>query len=147
MADLTEAALQTQLQQAMKSRDLLRTSVLRGIIAGIKNARVEQRGAELSTEQIAAVVRRELRKRDETIEFARQGQREDVLRQNEAERALLAVLLPAPLGPEELEAAVRRYRDEGAVAIGEVMRRLQVEFPGRIDGKRASEVARRLLAG
>jgi hypothetical protein len=147
VAELTEAALQTRLKQAMKGRDVLQTSVLRGVIAGIKNARVEQRGTELSSEQVIAVVRRELKKRDEVIEFARQGQREDVLRQNQAERAVLAALLPPTLDPSELEAAVRRYCDEGASAIGEVMRRLQGEFPGRIDGKLANAVARRILAG
>ena len=146
MAELSEGSLQTQLQQAMKARDTLRVSVLRGIISGIKNAKVEQRGSALTAEQITAIVRRELKKRDEAIEFARQGRRDDVLQQNEAERALLSALLPTPLTAAELEAAVRRLREEGAGALGEVMRRLQGEFPGRVDGRQASEIARRVLA-
>ncbi len=143
---IKESVLQEQLHRAMKARDTTRVSVLRGVIAGIKNAKVEQRVQELPGDQIAAVVRRELKKRDEAMEFARQGRRDDVLQQNEAERAILSALLPAMLTPEETEDTIRRFRAEGASALGEIMKRLQSEFPGRIDGKRASEIAKLLLA-
>lgn len=143
---IKESVLQEQLHRAMKARDTTRVSVLRGVIAGIKNAKVEQRVQELPGDQIAAVVRRELKKRDEAMEFARQGRRDDVLQQNEAERAILSALLPAMLTPEETEDTIRRFRAEGASGLGEIMKRLQSEFPGRIDGKRASEIAKLLLA-
>ena len=143
--DLNEVALVAEMQGAMKARDALRVNVLRGLIAAIKNAKVEQRVGTLRAEQITQIVRREVKMRDEVIELARRGGRRDVVEQNEAERAILERLLPALLTADEIEAAVRRLRAEGAASIGEIMRKLQTEFPGRIDGKRASETARRVL--
>lgn len=145
--ELNEAALVAEMQRAMKAREALRVNVLRGLLAAIKNVKVEQRVGELRSEQIAQLVRREVKMRDEVLELARRGQRSDVIEQNEAERAMLERLLPAALTPEELEAAVRRLHADGAASLGEIMRKLQTEFPGRIDGKQASEAARQVLGG
>ncbi len=145
--ELNEAALIAEMQRAMKAREALRVNVLRGLLAAIKNVKVEQRVGELRSEQIAQLVRREVKMRDEVLELARRGQRSDVIEQNEAERAILERMLPAMLTTEELDAAVRRLHADGAASIGEIMRRLQTEFPGRVDGKKASETARRVLGG
>jgi hypothetical protein len=131
----------------MKARDATRVSVLRGVIAAIKNARVEHRGAAVTEDQIVALVRREVKQRHEVVELARQGGRRDVLEQTERELAILDSLLPAVLTPEELDAAVRGLYAAGATSIGEIMRGLQAGYPGRVDGKAASTVARRVLAG
>lgn len=143
--ELNEAALVADMQRAMKARDARRVSVLRGLLAAIKNAKVEHRAAALRPDQIAQLVRREVKMRDEVLELARRGGRDDVVEQNEAERAILERLLPAPLTAEELEAAVRRLQAGGAASLGEIMRQLQAEYPGRFDGKQASETARRVL--
>lgn len=145
--DLNEGALVSEMQRAMKARDALRVNVLRGILAAIKNVKVEQRVVELRSDQIMQLVRREVKMRDEVLELARRGQRSDVVEQNEAERAILERLLPAALDTEELDAAVRRLQAGGATSLGEIMRGLQTEYPGRIDGKQASETARRILGG
>jgi uncharacterized protein YqeY len=145
--ELKEAALVSEMQRAMKAREALRVNVLRGLLAAIKMLKVEQRVAELRSDQIAQIVRREVKMRDEVLEIARRGQRSDVIEQNEAERAILERLLPAALTAEELDAAVRRFHAGGAASIGEIMKKLQTEFPGRVDGKQASEAARRVLGG
>jgi uncharacterized protein YqeY len=139
--------LASELHRAMKARDALRVSVLRGVLAAIKNTKVEQRAGDLRPEQIVQLVRRELKQRDEVIDIARRGNRADVVEQNDRERQILIQLLPAALPPEELEAAVRRLHAGGAGSVGEIMRALQAEYPGRIDGKQASETVRRVLAG
>ena len=145
--ELSEAALTTALHRAMKDRDTVRVSVLRAVIAAIKNTKVEQRTAELPPDQIVGLVRREVKQRREVEEIARTGGRSDVLHQAEAELAILESLLPAQLAPEELEAAIRGLCAGGAASIGDVMRALQERYPGRIDGKAASALARRALTG
>ena len=144
--ELSESALTTGMQQAMKARDRVRVTVLRGIIAAIKNAKIEQRTPDLTEDQVIGLIRREVKQREEVLELARKGGRSDVQEQTEAEVVVLESLLPSLLTPEELEAAVRRLRGAGAGSIGEVMRGLQQEYPGRIDGKAASTLARQVLA-
>lgn len=144
--ELSEASLVSRMHEAMKARETVRVNVLRGVIAAIKNTKVEQRVKDLPSDQIAVLIRREVKKRDEVIEIARRGGRSDVADQAEGERTMLECLLPALLTPEELEVAVRRLQADGATNIGAVMRGLQAEYPGRIDGKQASTIARRVLA-
>ena len=94
----------------MKAHDAARVSLLRGIIAAIKNAKVEQRGADVPAERIAMLVRREIKKCEEVAEIARRGGRDDVVQRNESEVGLLQELLPPSLSPDELEGAIRQTR-------------------------------------
>ena len=61
MAD--EARLQRDLQDAMRARDRLRIDVLRGVIAAVKNAKIDKQVPELPEAEIVAVFRKELNKR------------------------------------------------------------------------------------
>jgi uncharacterized protein YqeY len=143
---LDEAWLLAEMRRAMKERDTTRVNVVRGIVAAIKNAKIDERVAELPAAEIGQLIRREMKKREEVTEIARRGQRTDVVEQNEIERAILESFLPTGLTPEETETAIRQLCAAGASSIGDIMRQLRAEHPGRIDGKSASEIARRVLS-
>jgi uncharacterized protein YqeY len=143
---ITESIFVDEMHRAMKARDMTRVYVMRGVLSAIRNAKIEKRVTELPEPEVAGLLRREVKKRDEAVEFARQGGRADLVAQNEAERAILAVYLPAVLTPAETEDAVRRVCAAGAVSIGDVMSALRAEYGARLDAKRASEAARRVLA-
>jgi hypothetical protein len=145
---LTEAQLSTDLTAAMKSRDMQRVYVLRGLLTAVKNLQVERRGAALAEADLVQLVRKELRKREEAEEFATKAGRADVVEQNQAERRLLEVYVPALLGAEELEAIVRGIvATLPSPAIGAVMAALREQHAGRFDGKLASDIAKRVIAG
>lgn len=144
---MREERLVEELTQAMKARDMARVYVLRGVLAGIKNLKVEKRVAALPEDEIVQVVRREIRKREEAEEYAQKGGREDLLAQNRAERAMLEAWVPAQLDAAQLEQAVRDIAGDPACrSIGAIMGGLRARFAGRYDGKQASEIARRVLA-
>jgi uncharacterized protein len=145
---LTEAQLTADLTAAMKARDMPRVYVLRGLITAAKNLKVERRGADLGEADLVQLVRREMRQRDEAEEFASKAGRDDVVEQNQAERRLLEGYVPALLAPNELEAIVRDVVAAlPAPAIGAVMSALRERYAGRFDGKQASEIAKRVIAG
>ena len=142
---LAEAQLQRDLQDAMRARDRQRIDVLRGLIAAIKNAKVERQVAELPEADIVALVRKELNKRSEIIGYARQAGRAETVAQNEAEQAMLEAYLPKQLDAAELEAVVRGIAAElGTTQIGPVMAELRKRHAGQFDGKLASELIKRL---
>ncbi len=143
---LTEQQLAADLVRAMKARDVVRTEVLRGVIAAAKNLKVERRGAALAEADLVQVVRREIRQRDEAAEFAARGGRSDLLERARAERAVLEGYLPTPLGAGELEAAIRTIAAAEGRALGTIMARLRERYGGRYDGREASDIARRVLA-
>jgi uncharacterized protein YqeY len=144
---VAEAQIQRDLQDAMRARDRLRIDVLRGLLAAIKNAKVEKQVAELPEADIVGLVRKELNKRTEIIGYAKQAGRAETVAQGEAEHAILEAYLPKQLGPAELEAAVRAIAaDLGTTQIGPLMAELRKRHAGQFDGKLASELIKKLAS-
>ena len=143
---ISEEQLAVDLRQAMKAREMSRVYVLRGVMAAIKNLKVERRGKPLEEADLVQVVRREMRKREEAEAFGVKAGRQDVVEQNRAERVVLDAYMPPALDPAELERTVREIvGDEAGSSLGRIMASLRERYAGRFDGKLASEIARRVL--
>jgi len=141
----TEAELQRDLSAAMKAREMERVYVLRGVLAAIKNVKVDKRVAELPEAEIAALIRKEANKRVEAAEFAERSGRVELVAQNRSEQAVLEAYLPAQMDATRLESVIRALAQElGGPAIGPIMAKLKERYPGQYDGKLASELARKL---
>jgi len=142
----TEATLQSDLVVAMKARDQERVYVLRGLLTAIKAVKVEQLGAEIGEAEIAALVRKEISKRTEALEFARQAQRADDEAANLREREILEAYAPPQLDAVALESAIRAIAGElGTTEIGPIMAQLKQRFAGQYDGKLASTIVKTKL--
>jgi hypothetical protein len=144
---ISEERLAADLTRAMKAREMSRVYVLRGLLAAVKNLKVERRGAALGEADLIQLVRREIRKREEAEEFAAKAGRGELVEQNRGERALLESYVPAQLGAVELERVIRQIAaGSDARSIGAIMVALRERFAGRFDGRQASDIARRVLA-
>ena len=143
------AQLAADLKDAMRARDEIRRNVLRLTIAALRNAQISA-GEELDEEASMAVVSTEAKRRRESIAEFRKAGRQDLVDQEEAELAVLAVYLPEPLSRDEIIEAVRRVIEEtgaaGAKDLGKVMPVLMQQFQGRADGREVNEVVRELLS-
>jgi uncharacterized protein len=145
---LSEAQLTADLTAAMKARDMPRVYVLRGVITAAKNLKVERRTATLSEADLVQIIRREIRQRDEAEEFASKAGRTDAVEQNRVERKLLDAYVPAQLDAAALETIVRGIvASLPSPAMGPVMAALREQHAGQFDGKQASEIVKRVLAG
>jgi uncharacterized protein YqeY len=143
---ISDQALRADLKNAMLAKDRVRTSVLRGVLAAAKNRAIERKEPALDETELIAIVRREIKQRNETLEFARQGGREETVAELTEELAVLDDYLPKQLGEEELRAAIATIlSDSGATSIGPVMKELSSRYPGRYDGKLASRLAQELV--
>ena len=144
---VTEAQLQADLQAAMKARAAEKVLILRGLIAAIKNVKVEKQVATLSEADIAALVRKEISKRVEAADFARKAGRAELVESNEREKAVLEAYLPQQLNAAELEALIKQLAAElGTTQIGTLMATLRERHAGQFDGKLASELVRKLAS-
>jgi len=141
--------IQEELKTAMKAKDGTKVSVLRMLIAALKNRRIELI-RDLTPEQEVEVVSRDAKRRAESIELFRQGGRADLVAKEEAELAILGSYLPAQLSPEELTALAREAIAEsgatGPAQAGMVMKALMPRIKGKADGKLAKEIVEKLLA-
>ena len=143
----SEAQLQADLHAAMKARAAEKVLILRGLIAAIKNVKVEKQVATLPEADIAGLVRKEISKRVEAADFARKAGRAELVDNNEREKAILEAYLPQQLDPAALEGLIRQLAtDLGTTQIGPIMAALRDRYAGQFDGKLASELIRKLAA-
>lgn len=141
----TEAQLQGDLQAAMKARAMEKVYILRGLITAIKNLKVDKQIGEVSEVEIAALVRKEINKRTEAADFARKAGRQELIEQNESEKAVLEAYLPHQLSADALEGIIKTLAAElGTTQIGPLMAMLRERHAGEFDGKLASELIRKL---
>ncbi len=149
MADLKER-LRTDLTAAMKSRDELRTATLRMALTAVTAEEVSGKAArELSDDEVAAVLRREAKKRREAADaFASAGRDQQAARE-QAEGEVLAGYLPAQLDDADLAAIVADVITttgaSGMRDMGRVMAAANGVVAGRADGGRVAAEARRQL--
>jgi uncharacterized protein len=137
--------LQDDLKAAMKSGEKLKVMTLRGALSEITRVEKDVR-REATTDEIIQVLKRERARREEALEFARKGARQDLIEQNETEAKILDQYLPAALGAEEIKAAIDSEVAAGSGQIGPIMKVLRERFGARLDGKLASELIKQALA-
>lgn len=141
--------IQDDLKSALKSGDKKRVGTLRLLLAALKNDRIQAQ-RDLTQEEVEAATRRAVKQRRESIEQYRRGNRDDLAASEEEELRILETYLPRGLTEEELEAAIRGIVAEKGFTsqkdVGLLMKELMGRHRGRVDGKRAQEIARRLLA-
>lgn len=141
--------LMDDLKQALKGGDKVRSSVIRLVMAAIKNAEIA-RQATSSDADILGVIAKQVRQRQESIEAFKQGNRQDLVAQEEAEMAVLNEYLPRQMPREEIIAEARRVIAEvGAVGLsdkGKVMSQLIAQLKGRADGREINAVVTELLS-
>lgn len=137
--------LQEDLKLAMKARDQLRLGTLRGVISEIKKAEIDSR-TELTEEKIVDIVQREVKKRRDTIEFAKTAGRTDVIEGCDAEIAILQEYLGVQLSAAELRGIVQNLIAGGLTAMGPIMGALSRDYKGKFEGKVASEIVKELTS-
>jgi hypothetical protein len=148
--------IESDLRDAMKSRDQLRTSALRMVVAAIQNKEIEERGMKklkqgenLDDTGVLKVISILAKQRQESIEMFKKGGRDDLVNKETAELALLEKYLPSQMSESEIEKIVEEaVRSSGAAGpkdMGNVMKIVMPQIAGRADGKIVNEIVRRKL--
>lgn len=149
MSDATTATLDGRLahdlKAAMRGGDSARRDVIRYLRAGLKNSQIE-RGRPLTPLEELAVLRQQIKQREDSIEQFQQGNRPDLVAREAAQLDILREYMPAPMGESELRELVRAVCDEaGATSprdLGRVMPVLVTRAGGRVDNRDLSAAAR-----
>ena len=141
--------MQSDITAAMRSGEVLRRDTLRMAESAIYNAGKRDR-RELSDDEVAAVIAREVKTRRESVEAFRKGDREDLAAKEEAEITILAAYLPEQLTEAEMAAlvaeAVATTGAAGPRDMGKVMGWLSPRTKGRADGRLLSQLVGQALA-
>ena len=140
--------LSDELKQAMKSREKIKTSVIRMVLSAVHNAEIAKQ-SELENGDVLGIIAKEIKQRHESIDAFKKGGRQDLVDQEEAELAILLEYQPKQLTRDEIIVDARRIIEEvGAQELrdkGKVMPKLTALLKGRADGREINEVVTELL--
>lgn len=139
------------MKTAMKAKDTVALNVVRALKSALKYAAIEKLGADgvLEDGDAIPVIRKEIKKRQDSVASYESASRQDLADHEKAEIAVLEKYLPAAMSSEEIVKLVESVIAElGATSkkdMGSVMKALQERSAGRADGKTLSmEVGKRL---
>jgi uncharacterized protein YqeY len=141
--------LEQDQKTAMRERAQLRLDTIRMLKSAIKYREIELM-KPLDDAGVEGVVATEIKRRRDSVEQYKAGNRQDLADKEDAEIAILQAYLPQQLGEDELRAkvdeAVKKVGAQGMKDMGAVMKALMPEIQGRADGKVVSELVKARLS-
>jgi uncharacterized protein YqeY len=144
----TRQKLETALKDAMRSGDEMRKQNIRMVMSTIKLSEIEK-GAPLDETAVIAVIQKELKSRQESLQDAQKANREDLIERARTEISFLETFLPRQLAPEALDALVHEaILETGASTpadMGKVMKVIMAKVQGRATGDQVSQAVRKQL--
>lgn len=147
-----QAQIDQDLKEAMKAREAEKLAVLRMLKSALKNTAIEKGGADavLDDAEALAVVRKQVKQRQDSVEGFEKGGRPELAAKEKAEIEILSAYLPKQLSPEELTALVKEaIAEAGATSktqMGAVMKIATPKAAGRADGKALSQEVQKQLS-
>lgn len=142
--------LTEDMKEAMKAREAgkLRLAVIRMVRSSIKNIEINEK-KDLTDEEVLAVLMKEVKMRQDSLEEFKKADRQELIAQAEEEIKILQAYLPAALSDDELKAIVAEViAAVGATSpkdMGKVMPQVMAKAKGRADGKRINAMVKTLL--
>ena len=144
--------LQSDLTEAIRSRDELTSGTIRMVLTAITNEEVSGKTARtLSDAEIITVLSRESKKRREAAEAFADAGRADRAAQEKSEGEVIARYLPEQLSEDEIKKliadAIVTSGATGPAGMGVVMKLVSPQTAGKADGGMVSSLVKAALTG
>ena len=142
------------LKEAMKARDQRSVSTLRMVLAQLKDRDIAARPAGnasgIGEGEIEEMLLKMVKQRQESIVLYKQGNRPDLVQQEEEEIAVIERFMPKQLDQAEaaaaIEAAIAETGAQSIKEMGKVMAKLKERFAGRMDFAKAGALVKQRLS-
>ena len=142
--------IKAQMIEAMKAREAVRLSVIRGLLSSFTNEAIAKKrrpDEELSDEDVMSVISRAVKQRKDSIEQYEKGGRPELAADERAELTILETYLPTQMSHEEVFAYVKEKAAAGfdlstmleASKKGQFMGMIMKELKGKADGTLVKE--------
>jgi uncharacterized protein YqeY len=146
-----QAQIDNDIKDAMRAKEAAKLGVLRMLKSALMNAAIEKGGAgtQLEDAEAMAVIRKEVKKRQDSVESFEKAARAELADKEKAEIEVLSAYLPKALSADEISALVREaIAEAGATSrkeMGAVMKVANEKAAGRVDGKTLSAEVQKQL--
>jgi hypothetical protein len=129
---------------AMKAREAVRVETIRALLTAIQYEEVAAGTENLPAATVTEILKREVKKRKEELEFVAKARPDGVAKLNE-EIATIEGFLPKQMSASELEGVITQIKSSNPAAnMGVVMKLLKEQHAGLYDSKLASDLAKRI---
>ena len=144
---ITLAQIELGIKEALKARNSLAADTLRGLKTRIQNEQIAKM-KELSAEDLAALVRSEVKRRKEAAAAYEQGGRQELKEKELAEAAILEKYLPPQLSEEQLQAMADEIISGGSFGakdFGQAMGKFKAAVGSGADGATLARILKEKL--
>ena len=138
--------------EAMKAKDAIRLSVIRGLLSAFTNdliAKGKMPQDELTDDEVLTLISRAVKQRKDSIEQFERGGRLELAEDEKEELAVLQAYLPAQMSRDEISAFVMEKiasenpsKEKAGQFTGSIMK----ELKGKADGALVKEVVESILS-
>ncbi len=145
MRSLLKTEVFEQLKTAMREKDTLAKGVLSLLKSALDSAEKEK-GEALTAEEEMAIINREVKQTNQTLEGAQTAGREDLIEKEEAKLTLLKSFLPKQLSEEEIADKLVAAGVGKGMNMGEAMKIAKPLLTGQAEGAVISKVVKSIIA-
>lgn len=146
---MLEQKINEDYKQAMKAKDALRVSTLSFLRAQLKNVLIDQKKDKLEDQDVIAVIKKQVKQREDSIEQYTKGGRSDLAEKETQEASILKSYLPAQMDEVALkiviETTIREIGAQSVKDMGAVMKAVLGKVAGQADNKMVSQLVKDLL--
>ena len=146
---MLEEKILNDYKDAMKARDSLKSSVLSFLRADMLNQATAKKKATLDDAEIIAVIKKQIKQRQDSIEQFTKGARLEMADKEKKEWEILKAYLPPELSESQIKSLIEEViASTGASTakdMGRVMKELNAKIAGQADGQLVSELVRQRL--
>ena len=141
--------IQNDMKTALKNGEKVKANTLRLLISKLKNKAIEV-GSSLDDKQILQVIQKTAKQHKESIKMYKDGNREDLVTQEQAELDIVEKYLPSMMDENEVTAIVKSIiKETGATTMedfGKVMPQVMKKGAGKINGSMAQAILKSKLS-
>lgn len=144
--------IQSQIADAMRAKDTVRLTTLRGVLAAFTNELVALKRKptdKLSDDESTTVIKRLVKQRKDSMEQFAKGGRQDLVDNEEAELKVLGEFLPKQMSEEQIrEIVLKKKAEMGEVdksKMGQFMGAVIKETKGQADGTLVKKIVEEII--
>ena len=144
-----EDKLLNDYKEAMKNKDTIKSAALSFLRADLMNVAIEKRKKSLDDNEVVAVIKKQIKQHQDSIEQFKQGGREDLVTKESQELEILKSYLPPELSPDEIrqiiEETISGLQAKGPKDMGRVMKEVMGRVASQVEGRIVSDLVRARL--
>ncbi len=137
-------------KEALKNKDSVKSSILSFLRSQMMNAALEKKKDKLDDNEVIAVIKKQIKQHQDSIEQFKAGGRQDLIDKEIKELEIIKIYIPEELAPDALKKVIGEVVSElsasGMKDMGKVMKEVMARTAGKADSKLISDLVKQRLS-